>query len=265
MKQQRAYQPVNICIYCGATDSLTDEHIIPHGLGGGLLLPKSSCAECSKETHAFEGRYMGGINRISRRLLNLPQKNAKAKNKKRGGPETFSVELDGVVVKVEAGELPGTLLMFTFDPPGILLNQGTDDNFYGRIVLAKLPGYDEAFNKLMVTQRKRSLTISTAENADDTGRLLAKIAHSYAAAELGLGSFEPFLIPAILNQPPLNLKRFVGGLGQGSILDELHAINISNDWDPHLVVVQIQLFTNWGGPKYLVVAGQRLPKGYRKS
>jgi hypothetical protein len=259
MKRQHTYGPVNRCIYCGATDSLTDEHIIPHGLGGALLLPKSSCAECSKETHAFEGRYMGGINRIARRLLKLPQKNAKAKSKKRGGPETFGVELDGIVVKVEAGELPGMLVMFTFDPPGLLLNQESDDTFTGRISIAKLPGYDDSFNKLMATRRKRNLTFPAAENADDTGRLLAKIAHSYTAAELGLASFEPFLVPAILNQPPLNLTHFVGGLGSGPISDELHTIEISNDWDPLLVVVQIQLFTNWGGPRYLIVAGKRPP------
>jgi hypothetical protein len=39
------YSPVGKCIYCGKVETaqhrLTDEHILPSGLGGDLLLPKS--------------------------------------------------------------------------------------------------------------------------------------------------------------------------------------------------------------------------------
>ena len=38
---------VGSCIYCGATDQLTDEHIIPLALGGRFVLPDSSCAKYS--------------------------------------------------------------------------------------------------------------------------------------------------------------------------------------------------------------------------
>lgn len=44
---EKIYQPVNVCIYCGGTGALSDEHIIPFGLGGRWVLPKASCAECA--------------------------------------------------------------------------------------------------------------------------------------------------------------------------------------------------------------------------
>jgi hypothetical protein len=42
--------PVGYCIYCQATDELTNEHILPFGLSGTAVLPKSSCKACAKIT-----------------------------------------------------------------------------------------------------------------------------------------------------------------------------------------------------------------------
>jgi hypothetical protein len=45
---------ISACIYCGATDDLTDEHVIPKGLGGPAVLYDASCRSCAKTTSAFE-------------------------------------------------------------------------------------------------------------------------------------------------------------------------------------------------------------------
>jgi hypothetical protein len=53
------YPDVGLCFYGGATNDLTDEHIIPFSLGGTLILPKSSCntkiVGCNAKTTKFEG------------------------------------------------------------------------------------------------------------------------------------------------------------------------------------------------------------------
>ena len=41
------YKPVGHCIYCGATEDLGKEHILPFGLSGSAILPKSSCRSLS--------------------------------------------------------------------------------------------------------------------------------------------------------------------------------------------------------------------------
>jgi hypothetical protein len=50
----RKFPAVGRCIYCDATGSLTDEHIVPYFLGGKMTLPASSCQRCQKITHRFE-------------------------------------------------------------------------------------------------------------------------------------------------------------------------------------------------------------------
>jgi hypothetical protein len=78
----RKYLPANRCIYSGGAENLTDEHIIPSGLGGRWILPKGSCRPCAVITGRFEGavlRTMLGPLRLhytfpSRRKKQQPEK-----------------------------------------------------------------------------------------------------------------------------------------------------------------------------------------------
>ncbi len=58
--------PAGMCIYCGSTENLTTEHIVPFSLGGDLELPAASCSSCSALTSAIELR-------IARRALHIPR------------------------------------------------------------------------------------------------------------------------------------------------------------------------------------------------
>jgi hypothetical protein len=50
---------VGRCIYCGSTSGeLTEEHIIPYGLGGELVLADASCSKCATITSQFETEVM---------------------------------------------------------------------------------------------------------------------------------------------------------------------------------------------------------------
>lgn len=56
---RREFGPANECIYCHRTApdvELTEEHIIPEGLRGRMVLLAASCGDCARETHAFEAR-----------------------------------------------------------------------------------------------------------------------------------------------------------------------------------------------------------------
>ncbi len=41
--------PIGRCIYCGGRKGLLDEHIIPYGLGGNLVLPEASCKDLRQD------------------------------------------------------------------------------------------------------------------------------------------------------------------------------------------------------------------------
>lgn len=262
MNRQHTYAPVGQCIYCGTTEGpLTAEHIIPESLGGMLILPAASCRTCAVETGAFEGRCAGQMFRGPRRILGLPQKNRGRKRKAK--PDTFDIRADGRSVAVEAHEFPGMLVMFTFNPPGILVNAPPTENFTGRVCIQQLPGFVERFSNMRGKHGfKDQIALPVKGDAADHGRLLAKIAHAYAVAELGIGGFRHCLNNIILNKPPLHIGHYVGGLfGDSPQGDDLHEILLGHEfWGDTRVVVEIQLFADRAMPKYVVIAGERFSK-----
>src|SRR5262245_58390034 len=48
------------CIYCGATDDLRQEHIVPFGLSGPTVLKDASCGNCAKKTGRMEETVLRG-------------------------------------------------------------------------------------------------------------------------------------------------------------------------------------------------------------
>ena len=193
-----------------------------------------------------------------RRILGLPQKNRGRKRKAK--PDTFDIRADGRSVEVEAHDFPGMPVMFSFDPPGFLVNAQPTEKFTGRICIQQLPRFVERFANMRRKHGfKDEIALPVRGDAADHGRLLAKIAHSYAVAELGVGGFRPFLNNVILNKPPLHIGYYVGGLfGDSPHGDDLHEILLGHEfWGDTCVVVEIQLFADRAMPKYVVVAGDR--------
>jgi len=89
-------------------------------------------------------------------------------------------------------------------------------------------------------------------------RLLAKIGHSYAVAELGLGGFKPLLLETIsgtVGKPDL----LIGGMRdtlqpKGDVHDlwlAQHQSRAGTFW-----IANIQLFANLQGPIYRAVVGE---------
>src|SRR6266853_1676428 len=93
------YGSVGRCIYCGATRysaaevrPLSDEHIVPEGLSGTLVLPRASCRRCAKTTGQIEGSVLRNLLWAPRTLLKMKTKRPKER------PTHFSaaVKIGGV-------------------------------------------------------------------------------------------------------------------------------------------------------------------------
>jgi hypothetical protein len=246
-RQHFSYPPVGRCIYCGSTDGLTREHIVPFSFGGTTVLPKASCISCAEITSDFEhscARTMLGNMRLQ---LGFPSRNKKNRP-------------DQITLQVKTGKKPREprsvkiknlpilpIPLPVFDPPGILSNlQPTDDvecvmNFYWMV---DQEAAREQYNKI-----QPGGTIAMQMNFPYLAfaRLLAKIAHSQAVAEYGVEAFSPMLLPYILG-PNIHTSYVIGGTKvpiNAPVGVELHWLiefGIFNRSDKRFFTAKIELF-----------------------
>jgi hypothetical protein len=93
--------------------------------------------------------------------------------------------------------------------------------------------------------------------------MLAKVAHAYSVAELGLDSFTPFLLDVIQGVADDDLGLYFGGsLVHSTQLDtpgRLHSVSLHFEFsfdEVCYIVARIKLFDSLGGPANYVVVGE---------
>jgi hypothetical protein len=87
--------------------------------------------------------------------------------------------------------------------------------------------------------------------------MLAKIAHSYAVAEVGLDGFEHFLPEMILGKC-MYFSHYVGnGIVHEAATPELPTLTMDTIDD--LIVVYVRLYARYGLASYMVVVGRTKP------
>ncbi len=92
-------------------------------------------------------------------------------------------------------------------------------------------------------------------------RMLAKIAHAFAVAEMGLDSFRPFLTPMIRDAETSNSVQYIGGLPDSEpAAAGLHEVSFGSRpyHHPDTVAVRIRLLAALETPTYYVAVGRRL-------
>lgn len=65
------------CIYCGSTDDLSAEHIIPLSLGGKAIITDASCASCRDITSKLEFDVARTTFHMARAIYKLPSRRSK--------------------------------------------------------------------------------------------------------------------------------------------------------------------------------------------
>jgi hypothetical protein len=200
--------------------------------------------------------------------MGFPQKNRGAKEREKRKAERFVLMLDNNRVKVPIDEFPALLMSLVFPFPGILLGQKPEDKqLAGGVYSAELlEGFGEKLNRIRAKYRSNSVSVMGIEprdrsQEDDYGRMLAKIGHSYAAAELGCGSFHPFLLHTVRGVKPYCLPHFIGsGIGRDTPpSDDLHEISLDNSLPggEAYVVVKLRLFADRNTPTHYIVVGRK--------
>jgi hypothetical protein len=260
MVDAKTYKPVGRCIYCGANryneegqeGELHLEHIIPLALDGPLELPNSSCQVCERITGRLEQLVLRGSLRGIREHLGLKSRG------KEGRPKTlpiFAVRKEGEKeqrIDVPVEDYPTTLLMLVPLEAEIFLPSGSPHDGTAWNYFATDIGNFAAKYRLH----------SFAHPALDSHsflRMIAKIAHSFLTAEMGVEAFRPTLPDVILGKSE-EFWRYVGGIvDPGPASDQLHEISIEQQRSHEgrsFYMVRLRLFANLGAPAYMVAAGE---------
>ena len=261
----KTYEPIGECIYCGRIDyadgqerRLAEEHIIPLGLNGDLILKEASCQACERITGRVESVVLSNHLVGPRRVLGL-----KSRTPEKIKPKTLPLfKSEGGVdtrVDVAVADYPSALLLLTLPDPPILwalANYGSSSFDIPRFI--RWFNYDENLLREKYGIEKWS-TISL--NTRYFCRMLAKIGHSFAVAQLGLNGFNPILRDMI-RDPDMTSRAvlpFVGGQLPEPPRKALHFAEVVNTeiGDTTFVLVKIRLFAQLGAPTYLVVAGTK--------
>lgn len=261
---EKRYGAPGRCIYCGRKAvKLTREHIIPHGLAGdSLVFLMASCIKCAKKTGAHENACLRHMWWPFRYHLGAPAKEA---------PKDFELKriavtaVDGHQItaydKLSAEKLhpdlyPAFFYTFKFHPPSILTGIAHDLMDHGLFALV-----DEKTIAQHALGDKQGFRLGPAK-VPAFCAMLAKIAHAYAAAELGLGAFHAELTTFIRALAPFNLFHWIGGeMEPPPATDAFHEIGIRlvRSYGSDYVVVRLRLFAYLGTPLYDVVVGRLEP------
>ena len=263
------YKPVGICIYCGAktysggaVHKLGDEHIIPYGLGGKLVLPEASCLKCEGITSALEGAALRQMFGPLRLYLGLSSRRPKEQPSTLPLLARFPGEIDERSVDIPLARYPCMCTVVCMDPPRLLAQSNGGDRSMLSVHPRGLLQTDLQLQEIASEIGAESLVIKNRIDPDKHRVLLAKIGHSLAVAHFGLGKFEAYLPEAILARKGETLKNFVGCAAEQAekILREdgqQHKIAMLTCQvaEKRFLVARITLFSSVGLPSYDVICG----------
>ena len=203
----KLYQPLHRCAYCLSDMELSTEHVISYGLGGELIFPKASCESCRQATSKVEDFI------LRKYLCALLSRNPA------GRPNGYKLKLwkDGRswTQKVALSKHPGDVRFVMFDPPGRIAGRAVEQTTHN-IRLVEGIIFPDAEGRL------RALGADGAEdkvavNAMKLARIIAKIGHAYAVAELGLDAFEETYVSHLVRADASDWHYWIGSYDRGRV------------------------------------------------
>ncbi len=234
----KVYPPLNRCAYCLSTANLSKEHIIPFGFGGQLIIPKASCKAHRESTSKFEDFILRKYLCALRSHLGLPSR------KPADRPDGYVLKLrrgsHSWKQKVKLADHPGFVRFMMFaEGPGRVAGRPREQATWSvRFINAEIfPDIVVRLARLGADSFEDAVSI----NAMDLARLIAKIGHCFAIAELGFDAFEELYVTHLVTSEAKDWNYWVGGYDRGRnvVARELHELRFLRRGDDLSVIVHL--------------------------
>ena len=264
------YAKVGECVYCGSrvySDApgirrvpLGAEHIIPEGLDGNLELPDASCRPCEGVTSRLERDVLLRTLKALRLFLKIRGKRKSSRPVTL--PLTVPVNNVDTVMQMPVEDYPVIFNMPVYGAPRVF-SGGAGGN-------QPTSGFTMIMLRYDARMLKNKYGITTFSSAMwDTHmlfRMLGKIGHAFAVAEIGLERFRPLLCDMIRTGSTDAFNHIGGEATLETPTKALHELGLGyqRHGGKDYVVARIRLFASNNGPTYYVVVGESLERPIAK-
>lgn len=261
------YKPAGYCIYCGSTGQLSDEHIIPLGLGGRLVLPQASCSTCSTKTSKLERTCMRTMYGPLRMRYGLPTR------RKNSRPETLQLKIkrteasEWEYVPVVQERYPFLITFPYFEAPGALtvVEESAAAGPATRRLWIRGASPNHDFHELLQSLAEElgvySLMPESKAEVSAFCSLLAKIALAYTVAERGVAAQRSRLANMAVGDDMQNCLYYIGSVEKDEPpSDSLHELSLCHHARTGSILVRLRLLAKLGTPTYFVVLPPQAPR-----
>lgn len=260
----RTYARVGRCIYCGATAGLTREHIVPFAISGDLILPDASCKDCSRVTSSLETSLLKDSFGLIRNKYGYRTQNSKKRHNKSefefciidsNGNKT-AVNNSGDFIPLVSWALP------FIREPGLMLRESLENVTKDDETMVVISEHDINAMKRIAGNDHGFEFLSGTVNLDKFYRAVAKIAHSFAVATLGIERCNWLLTEIIINGCP-DIRNFVGGIKNIEPIENLSyfiTLGTCNINEKRLLLAKLRFFCYLATPTYIAVLADNIPE-----
>jgi hypothetical protein len=266
------------CIYCRRVPihpaKLTDEHVVPFAIGANsIVFLDASCEECASTIQPYEQEVLLKQLGNFRRQIDAPSRTKPQKRPTHANVSFKEVDDQGRDMRhlgrrsVPIAALPLALSLWQLPEPRILRPAAIPGDDIGQpwCYCNDKKTVDKLCRSVAEETNSKNVAIEIGKvNRSHFLRFLAKTAHAYAIAELGIDSFKHALIEIILNREH-DISKFVGGyhgppppVSAPENLVNAHIGQAVDGPGKGLIVAALQFYPLLNSPIYSVIVGNPL-------
>jgi hypothetical protein len=241
------------CIYCRTPKGeLSEEHVLPFGLNGSLVLCHASCKRCRDITSALETTLLRHQWSAARAALGTRTRHKKERQK----PQPMLIEKDGEVktIQVVWQDQWKVIQLPIFPLPAYIDNRP----YMSGIESTSMDQFELSEKGQEIAKRHGADTVLLPTYPVEVfARFIAKMAYGYAVERYKLNAFEEvFVVPAILGVTA-DIGRWVGCSDRREFPVRDCTVSVGfRIMSRNELLVKLKMFPQFDGAEYVIVIGR---------